>query len=136
MSRQFKIRGRPLCGLRRTIEDKRHAITVALGQFSHLSDRMLTDLCGVSHASVAAVRSQLANLASCERRLASGSPFFGIILNLFQHKLDPVGELGFAVGQCPQYGIRILDVTPGIAEQELNGHPVTGTSAESRRIDL
>jgi ParB-like nuclease domain len=55
-------------GLRRTNEDKRHAITVALREFSRLSDRMIADLCGVAHASVAAVRGQLVNLTSCALR--------------------------------------------------------------------
>jgi hypothetical protein len=53
-------------GLRRTNEDKRHAIAVALREFSRLSDRMIADLCGVAHASVAAGRGQLVNLTSCQ----------------------------------------------------------------------
>ena len=66
---KFSLSANHQHGLRRTNEDKRYAITVALREFSRLSDRMIADLCGVAHASVAAVRGQLVNLTSCQTRL-------------------------------------------------------------------
>jgi hypothetical protein len=56
-------------GLRRTNEDKRHAVEIALHEFPAWSDRAVAQLCGVTHPSVGAVRRQLENFTSCEKRL-------------------------------------------------------------------
>ena len=46
-------------GLRRTTEDKRYAVTVALREFRDWSDRMIADVANVSHPLVAQMRRQL-----------------------------------------------------------------------------
>lgn len=55
-------------GLRRTNEDKQHAVIVALQEFAHLSDRLIAELCGVTHPVVGKLRRQLANFTSCALR--------------------------------------------------------------------
>ena len=55
-------------GLRRTNEDKQHAVTLALREFAHLSDRLIADLCGVSHPVVGQLRRQLVKFTSWQKR--------------------------------------------------------------------
>jgi hypothetical protein len=52
-------------GLRRTNKDKRKAVEVAIREFPRLSSRAVAELCKVSHEMVNALRSQLADSASC-----------------------------------------------------------------------
>ena len=66
---KFSLAANHRHGLRRSNEDKRHSITVALKEFSDLSDRAIAALCGVTHPSVSAVRRQLVNFSSCPKRL-------------------------------------------------------------------
>jgi len=66
---KFSLSANHQHGLRRTNEDKRHAIGIALREFPKWSDRAIADLVGVSHPSVAAVRCELVNFTSCEKRL-------------------------------------------------------------------
>jgi ParB-like chromosome segregation protein Spo0J len=56
-------------GLRRTNEDKRHAISVALKEFTGWSDGAIAELCGVSQSTVSSLRRQLKHSLSCEVRL-------------------------------------------------------------------
>jgi hypothetical protein len=56
-------------GLRRTNEDKRYAVTVALREFAHLSDRMIAGMCGVSVTFAGSVRRQLSTMDSSQKRL-------------------------------------------------------------------
>jgi hypothetical protein len=66
---KFSLSANHRHGLRRTNEDKRHAVEIALREFPGWSDRAVAQLCGVSHPSVGTVRHQLVNLSSCEKRL-------------------------------------------------------------------
>ena len=56
-------------GLRRTNEDKRHAVEIALREFPGWADRAIAQMCGVSHPSVGAARRQLVNFTSCAERV-------------------------------------------------------------------
>jgi hypothetical protein len=56
-------------GLRRTNEDKRYGVTVALLEFAHLSDRMIAGMCGVSVTFVGNVRHQLSTMDSSQKRV-------------------------------------------------------------------
>ena len=56
-------------GLRRTNEDKRHAIFVALKEFKDWSDGAIAKLCGVAQSTVSSLRRQLKHSLSCEVRL-------------------------------------------------------------------
>lgn len=66
---KFSLSANHRHGLRRTNEDKRHAVEIALREFPAWSDRAVAQLCGVTHPSVGTVRHQLVNLSSCEKRL-------------------------------------------------------------------
>jgi hypothetical protein len=66
---KFSLSANHRHGLRRTNEDKRHAVEIALHEFPAWSDRAVANLCGVTHPSVGAVRRQLENFTSCEKRL-------------------------------------------------------------------
>jgi hypothetical protein len=66
---KFSLSANHWHGLRRTNEDKRHAVAIALHEFPAWSDRAVAELCGVTHPSVGAVRRQLENFTSCEKRL-------------------------------------------------------------------
>jgi hypothetical protein len=56
-------------GLRRTNEDKRHAVTLALRELSHLSDRMVAGICGVSVTFVGNARRELSIVDNSAKRL-------------------------------------------------------------------
>ena len=56
-------------GLRRTNDDKRHAVRLALRELSHLSDRMVAGMCGVSVTFVGGVRRELSIADSSSKRL-------------------------------------------------------------------
>jgi hypothetical protein len=56
-------------GLRRTNEDKRHAVCVALRELWRLSDRMVAGMCGVSVTFVGGVRRELSTVDSSSKRL-------------------------------------------------------------------
>jgi hypothetical protein len=66
---KFSLSANHRHGLRRTNEDKRHAIEIALHELPAWSDRAVAQLCGVTHPSVGVVRRQLVNFTSCEKRL-------------------------------------------------------------------
>ena len=59
-------------GLRRTNGDKRRAVEIALTEFGKLSDRLLAEMCGVSHTFATNMRQQLATVASSPRMGADG----------------------------------------------------------------
>src|SRR6185436_19093125 len=52
-------------GLRRSNADKRRVVVIALEAFSDYADRLLGDMCCVSHTLVSDCRRQLAAAASC-----------------------------------------------------------------------
>jgi hypothetical protein len=56
-------------GLRRNNEDKRHAVTIALKEFSHLSDRVVASMCAVSQPFVGVVRRELKTVISSDTRV-------------------------------------------------------------------
>lgn len=56
-------------GLRRTNEDKRHAVSLALRELSHLSDRIIAGMCGVSVTFVGNARRELSIVDSSSKRL-------------------------------------------------------------------
>jgi hypothetical protein len=56
-------------GLRRTNEDKQHAVMMALKELSNLSDGAIAELCGVSQPMVSSQRRQLKNFLGSEARL-------------------------------------------------------------------
>lgn len=66
---KFSLRANHSHGLRRTNEDKRHAVRLALRELSHLSDRMVAGMCGVSVTFVGGVRSELSISDSSSKRL-------------------------------------------------------------------
>jgi hypothetical protein len=66
---KFSLSANHRHGLRRTNEDKRHAVEIALHEFPAWSDRAVANLCGVTHPSVGAVRRQVVNFTTCEKRL-------------------------------------------------------------------
>ena len=66
---KFSLSANHQHGLRRTNEDKRHAVEIALCEFPGWADRAIAQMCGVSHPSVGAARRQLVNFTSCEKRL-------------------------------------------------------------------
>lgn len=65
---RYSLQANHAHGLRRTSQDKRFAIGLALREFSSLSDRAIADMCGVSHSSVAIVRRQLDDSSSSGTR--------------------------------------------------------------------
>jgi hypothetical protein len=66
---KFSLSANHQHGLRRTNEDKRHAVEIALREFPGWADRAIAQVCGVSHPSVGAARRQLVNFTSCGKRL-------------------------------------------------------------------
>jgi len=66
---KFSLSANHQHGLRRTNEDKRHAVEIALREFPEWSDQAIAQMCGVSHPSVGAVRRELVNFTSCGKRL-------------------------------------------------------------------
>src|ERR1035437_2998022 len=66
---KFSLSANHQHGLRRTNEDKRHAVEIALCEFPGWADRAIAQVCGVSHPSVGAARRQLVNFTSCGKRL-------------------------------------------------------------------
>ena len=65
---KFSLQANHSHGLRRSNADKQYAVTLALTEFSRLSDRMIAALCGVSHSTVGIVRRQLVDSTSCGTR--------------------------------------------------------------------
>lgn len=66
---KFSLSSNHSHGLRRTNEDKRHGVTLALNAFKNWSDRAVAEMVGVSQPMVGAVRRQLIKTISCERRV-------------------------------------------------------------------
>jgi hypothetical protein len=66
---KFSLSANHTHGLRRSNDDKRHSIEIALRELPQWSDRAIAELCGVSHPSVGVARRELVNSSSCEKRL-------------------------------------------------------------------
>lgn len=56
---KFALQCNTAHGLRRTNEDKRHAVVLALSEFDKFSDGVLADMCAVSHTFVAIIRKEV-----------------------------------------------------------------------------
>ena len=65
---RFSLASNHSHGLRRTNEDKQYAVTLALRELAHLSDRLIAELCGVSHPVVGQLRRQLVKFTSSDQR--------------------------------------------------------------------
>lgn len=65
---KFSLGSNQSHGLRRSSEDKHHAVDLALREFTQWSDRMIAGLCGVSPPFVGAVRRELKSVYSCAKR--------------------------------------------------------------------
>jgi len=95
---KFSLSANHRHGLRRTNEDKRHAVEIALREFQEWSDRAIAQLCGVTHPSVAAVRRELVNFTSCGKRLGRDG----------KHRMQPgkeaAGEEPYALPGRPDTG--------------------------------
>lgn len=66
---KFSLHSNHAHGLRRNNEDKRHAVNLALKEFSHLSDRVIAGLCAVSQPFVGVLRRELITVISSETRV-------------------------------------------------------------------
>ena len=66
---KFSLASNQQHGLRRTNDDKRHAVTIALKEFGNLSDGALGEICGVSQPFVSSLRRQLKTVLSSEKRV-------------------------------------------------------------------
>ena len=56
-------------GLRRTNEDKRKCVTIALDRWPQWSDRRIAEICGVSPTTVSSVRPMVSNLDTVTQRV-------------------------------------------------------------------
>jgi hypothetical protein len=66
---KYSLQSNHAHGLRRTNDDKRHAVKLALTEFSNLSDRVIANMCAVSQPFVGIVRRELKTVISSETRL-------------------------------------------------------------------
>lgn len=91
----FALRANEQHGLRRTNADKRHCVTLALGEFAEFSDRQIAEMCGVGHQLVANVRGlkeeafQLDDSPSCQKRIGAD----GKARSLPQSRAESVEQL-------------------------------------------
>jgi hypothetical protein len=66
---KYSLRANHAHGLRRANEDKRHAVTLALREFAHLSDGSISVLVGVSQPFASILRRELKSVLSSEKRV-------------------------------------------------------------------